>query len=231
VITYGKAHQYSNTLLKLIEKMTRTTWILDAGGGARQISLPNYVNVDIQKTKGMTHIVCDLHCLPLKDNSFDLMISENVLEHVKKPWIAVMELQRVAKSGGIIFVKVAFMQPVHNYPTHYFNMTKEGLLSLFNDTPNFTILKSGVEEDQMPSYTLMLVLSNYLRLLFPRTEERVADVEVFENRVYGGEGVLTKILVWLYSSVLNLLKGLDRRIDIKHAEKLAAGCFLIGRKN
>ena len=231
MITCDKAHHYSSTVLKLIGKMPHTLWLLDAGGGGREISLPNYVNIDIQKTKGTTDILCDLHCLPLKDNSFDLVINESVLEHVRKPWIVVTELKRVTKSGGHIFVKVAFMQPVHNYPTHYFNMTKEGLLSLFNDTPNFTVLMSGVEEDQMPSYTLVFVLSSYLRLLFPRTGERMMDVEVFENRVYGGEGLLTRILVRLYLSALDLLKVLDRRIDKERAEKMAAGFFLLGRKN
>lgn len=231
MITYHKAHHYSNTILGVIEKMPRTIWLLDAGGGSRKISLPNYVNVDIQKNKGMTNIVCDLHFLPLKDNSFDLVINEAVLEHVKKPWVVVNELQRVLRSSGYLYVKVAFMQPVHNYPTHYFNMTKEGLLSLFSDMTDFRILKSGVEEDQMPSYTLMFVLSSYLRSLFPKTGQKMRDVEVFEDRVYGGEGLLTKILVRLYLSVSNLLKVLDRRIDKEHAEKLAAGFFLLGIKD
>jgi ubiquinone/menaquinone biosynthesis C-methylase UbiE len=231
MITCEKAHHYSNTVLRLIEKMPDTIWLLDAGGGPRKISLTNYVNVDIQKNKGMTNVVCDLHCLPLKDDSFDLVINEAVLEHVKKPWVVVNEIQRVLRHGGYLYVKVAFMQPVHNYPTHYFNMTKEGLLSLFDDIAGFRILKSGVEEDQMPSYTLMFVLSSYLRSLFPKTGQKMRDVEVFEDRVYGGEGLLTKILVRLYLSVSNLLKVLDRRIDKEHAEKLAAGFFLLGIKD
>ncbi len=230
MITYHKAHHYSDNILELIEKMSRTIWILDAGGGSRRISLPNYINVDIKKDKDMTNIVCDLHYLPLRDNSFDLVINEAVLEHVKKPWIVVNELQRVIKSGGYLYVKVAFMQPVHNYPAHYFNMTKEGLLSLFSDMTDFRILKSGVDEDQMPSYTLMFVLSNYVRSLFPKTGRKTRDVEVFEERIYGKEGLLTKILVRLYFNVFHLLRILDGRIDKEHVEKLAAGFFLLGMK-
>jgi SAM-dependent methyltransferase len=230
MITYEKAHHYSNTVLKLIQKMPPTIWLLDAGGGARRIWLPNYVNVDIQKNKGMTNVVCDLHHLPLKDNSFDLVISEAVLEHVRSPWVVANELLRTTKPGGQIYVKVAFMQPVHNYPAHYFNMTKEGLISLFSDMTNFTILETGVEEDQMPSYTIMFVLSNYLRSLFRKTGEKTKDIEVFENKVYS-KGLFAWISTRLYLGVFHLLKIFDTRINKEAAEKLAAGLFLLGRKN
>lgn len=230
VITYCKAHRYSNTVLALIHKMPSTIWLLDAGGGSRKISLANYVNADIQRNTGSTDVLCDIHNLPLRDNSFDLVINEAVLEHVKRPWVVVKELERVLRRGGYLYVKVAFMQPVHNYPAHYFNMTKEGLLSLFADMTDFRIVQSGVEEDQMPSYTLMFVLSNYLRALFPQVSEKMGDVEIFEKRLFGERNQLAKIIISFYLGLLNLLKVLDRKIDSEHAEKLAAGFFLLGMK-
>lgn len=43
--------------------------------------------------------------LPFKDNSFDLVILFDVIEHVKKPFITLKESQRVLKKNGILYVE------------------------------------------------------------------------------------------------------------------------------
>jgi len=39
----------------------------------------------------------DAHDLPYQNNSFDCVIANQVLEHVKKPWVCVKEFHRVLK--------------------------------------------------------------------------------------------------------------------------------------
>ena len=68
---------------------------------------------------------------PFKDNSFDAVFSYAVLEHVKQPFQAAKEISRVLKPGGLLRVIVPFLQPLHGFPSHYFNMTQFGLASLF----------------------------------------------------------------------------------------------------
>ena len=73
----------------------------------------------------------DIHGLPFRDNTFSLVYSQAVFEHVANPFGAADELIRVTKPGGIILTEVAFMQPLHAVPYHYFNMTPWGVEELF----------------------------------------------------------------------------------------------------
>ena len=47
------------------------------------------------------------------------------------PFTAAGELVRVTRPGGLILTEVAFLQPLHAVPYHYFNMTYWGVSQLF----------------------------------------------------------------------------------------------------
>lgn len=51
----------------------------------------------------------DLHCLTLPDGAFDLVITQDVFEHVEDPWLGFTEVDRILKPGG----KHIFTVPVH----------------------------------------------------------------------------------------------------------------------
>ncbi|MDO8515572.1 MAG: methyltransferase domain-containing protein [bacterium] len=78
-------------------------------------------------------VVGDIQKLPFKENNFDTIICTQVLEHVKKPWLAVKEMYRVIKPNGYSLVTVPFMLPYHAHPNDYFRYTREGLVSIFED--------------------------------------------------------------------------------------------------
>jgi tetratricopeptide (TPR) repeat protein len=104
--------------------------ILDCGGGDRMLDDPRFVNAEYMHCQ-LPHVYADSLELPFRDASFDLVISQAVLDHVKDPFRAVSEMQRVTKPGGTIWAGMAFMQPVHAVPSHYFNATAWGLEELF----------------------------------------------------------------------------------------------------
>ena len=62
---------------------------------------------------------------------FDAVLSFAVLEHVKDPFACATELCRVLKPGAPLYCQVPFLQPLHGYPHHYYNMTGPGLSNLF----------------------------------------------------------------------------------------------------
>ena len=78
-------------------------------------------------------VVGDIQKLPFKENYFDTIICTQVLEHVKKPWLAVKEMYRVIRPRGYSLVTVPFMLPYHAHPNDYFRYTREGLISLFEE--------------------------------------------------------------------------------------------------
>jgi SAM-dependent methyltransferase len=84
--------------------------------------------------------VVDAHAMPFEDNSFDYVYSLAVFEHLHSRWVAAKEIFRVLKPGGKVYTLTAFMQHVHGYPHHYFNMTHMGAERIFGD---FEIISSG----------------------------------------------------------------------------------------
>jgi len=86
-------------------------------------------------------IVGDVLDMPFKDSSFDTVVSTQVLEHVKKPWIMISEISRILKTGGTCILTAPFITPYHSDPYDYFRFTKDGMLSLFQD--DFEIIECG----------------------------------------------------------------------------------------
>ena len=111
--------------------------LLDCGAGSRSVYYDNVVNYEIARYPS-TDVIGVAEDLPFKDNSFDGVLSYAVLEHVKQPFAAAKEIIRVLKPGGTLRCIVPFLQPLHGFPSHYFNMTQFGLKSLFEDDLDIT---------------------------------------------------------------------------------------------
>jgi len=152
------SHSYTPEMLDLIAAVPSGNWILDCGAGYRSTEFENVVLFEIEAYVSTdVRGVCER--LPFKDNSFDLILSVVVLEHVKDPKAAVAEMTRVLKPGGKIWIDAAFMQPFHGYPNHFFNMTREGLRSLM---PSDVIIEEeAVPEYGTPIWSLSWMLNRY----------------------------------------------------------------------
>lgn len=88
-----------------------------------------------------TMLICDGHNLPFKENTFDGIIVQAVLEHVLDPYICVSELYRVMKMDGIVYAETPFMQQVHGRQFDFTRFTHLGHRRLFR---HFEELESGV---------------------------------------------------------------------------------------
>lgn len=87
-------------------------------------------------------VVGDVLSSPFPDAHFDTIISTQVLEHVRKPWVMVAEIGRILKPGGVCIITAPFMIPYHADPYDYFRYTTEGLKSLFEEE-GFEVVESG----------------------------------------------------------------------------------------
>lgn len=54
---------------------------------------------------------CDMKGVP--DDSFDLVLSCSVLEHIPRFWLAAAEIERVLKPGGVVWIGVPSVWPYH----------------------------------------------------------------------------------------------------------------------
>lgn len=171
------AHGYDGDLLELIAQSPGP--ILDVGAGLRPTYRADVINVEIVPYP-TTDVIGAGEYLPFADEAFDLIISVAVLEHVRDPFAAARELQRILKPGGRIFAAVPFLQPFHAYPNHFYNMTSTGLTNLFS---GLDVERLGVPMSGGPAYTLTWILQAWRNALPPEAaaafnELRVSDLAV-----------------------------------------------------
>lgn len=149
--------------------------VLDCGAGKRPDYLENVVNFEIVPYES-TDVLGVGEDLPFRDGSFDGVLCLNVLEHVKDPFRVAREIARVLKPGGELYCVVPFLQPVHAYPHHYYNMTSQGLCNLFDGRLQVTdtlMLASGV-----PIWTLSSILQIWASGLTGETREKFLNLRV-----------------------------------------------------
>lgn len=114
--------------------------LLDAGAGeckwaehfpeCRYIGLDNKVG-DKTWDFGRVQIEADLtKHIPLEDNSVDIIISIQVVEHLCDPQQALSEMARVLKPGGHLFMTTPFFYQEHQQPYDFYRYTRYGLTHL-----------------------------------------------------------------------------------------------------
>ena len=86
-----------------------------------------YVGIDVTG-QGPT-LLADAHALPFQDASFDVGFSMAVLEHVHNPFLALSEVFRVLKPGGVFLGVASFGEPFH---ASYFHASPWGIASLMH---------------------------------------------------------------------------------------------------
>lgn len=123
--------------------------VYDIGGGAVRIDASRfrkgYVNVDVDASY-KPDIVADVQALPFADGSIDAALCISLLEHVERPDLAVAELHRTLKPGGLIFVTVPFIWPYHAAPGHYqdyWRFSRDALNALFRRFSEVEIVPMG----------------------------------------------------------------------------------------
>ncbi len=186
--------------------------ILDCGSGFPMQDYSNVINLEIEEYAN-TDVISVGEALPFLPDSFDAVFSFSVLEHVKNPFKSANELVRVLKPGGTMYLSVPFLQPVHAYPHHYFNMTGQGLRSLVEESVE--IISSGVPVSGHPLFTLSWILNSWARGL-PR-ESR----EEFENK---------SIKDFLYSPDLLINESYVKEIDSNVLDDIACTTMILGKK-
>lgn len=125
--------------------------LLDVGCGAgpykQYFTQSNYIGLDYPNydkdipPNNALNIAGNVMFLPFKDGSFDGLICTQVLEHVPKPWEAVVQMGRVLKPGGKLLLTVPFFYPLHDEPYDYFRFTSHGVGQLISEA-GFKILES-----------------------------------------------------------------------------------------
>lgn len=129
---------------------------LDVGCGRRSYKEPNCLYLEVYPSVS-ADVVMDPGCTyPIRSGSLDGIGCFAVLEHIPEPWVAAKEFARMLKPGGRVFIDWPFLQPVHGYPSHYYNATREGLRQMFSG--DFTVVSLDTLTNQTPDHTVSWIL-------------------------------------------------------------------------
>ena len=112
----------------------------------------NGLNVDV---------VGDAHELSsfFRGDCFDVVISKAVFEHLAMPWKVVLEINKVLKQNGILYIDTLHTYPLHERPWDFWRFSGEAWKFLLNKWTGFEIIYSTLEspckivpETEIPSW-------------------------------------------------------------------------------
>ena len=107
--------------------------VLDAGAGSSPYA--NYFKNCIYHTadiNGNPTFKCSIDNIPVPDNSYDVIICTEVLEHVKYPDKVIKEFHRILRSGGMLIMTLPQCYGEHS-DDNYFNFLRNGIKLLLQD--------------------------------------------------------------------------------------------------
>lgn len=109
-------HGWSN-LVTLLPRGAGLCLDLGAGDGRHRMPIEQagwmWIGMDIVDCPNLV-MIADAQQLPLVANSIDLVFTNQVLEHLPRPRLAVSEAFRTLKPGGQLVGSVAFLEPFHD---------------------------------------------------------------------------------------------------------------------
>ena len=173
---------------------------------------PNRVGVDIKAGPGVD-VVASVYDLPFDDNSFDIILCLVVLEHLKEPSRAIVEMGRVLKPSGQILVSVPFLLPIHDAPDDFWRFTKYGLEILFKD---WQIEKVAAETDLGETFAVLLQRVGYQTKFYFNP---VAKIIIF---------MLAWILSWWPKTTKHIYGDIKKSLE--EPEAFTSSFFLVARK-
>ncbi len=148
--------------------------VLDAGAGDSPyralFAHTRYEAADICKrtAHGYAHVqhVCDLANIPVEGGRYDLALCTQVLEHVSEPRSVLLELHRVLKPGGQLWISAPLCYEEHEVPHDYYRYTQFGWRHLMQNA-GFEILEIAWVQGYLGTLAYQLNLARHQLPLDP----------------------------------------------------------------
>lgn len=93
------------------------------------------------------------------DESFDLIFSSAVFEHLYAPWIVSEQISLLLKPGGHVFVETHFSYTSHERPWHFFQFSDMALRVLFNRSLGFEVIDAGMDNPMFAFFSAKSIAS------------------------------------------------------------------------
>lgn len=206
---HNSARNVRQALKSLLRKMPESFTGLNIGAGKTTIH-PSIKNLELEPGPNIDYVGSVLE-IPCNDNEFDLVIAQEVFEHVKDPCKAVEEVCRVLKTGGHFYLQLPFIIGFHPCPNDYWRFTNEGIQELLEHS-SFKVVESKITVG--PAVGFYRILVEFLSLCFSL-----------------GIPLLYKPMKLIFAILCWPIKLLDPLLmTFKEANRIAGGYYIIGQK-
>lgn len=101
-----------------------------------------YQNLDLEHADDGTVVGDITACPEITDESYDVVLSVDVFEHIDRPWLAAGEITRILRPGGLAYTSTLFSWRYHPCPIDFWRYTPEALEFLFGE---LTLLDKGFD--------------------------------------------------------------------------------------
>lgn len=103
-----------------------------------------YLGIDLVPGRNVDVVVDDPYQYPFEDNSFDIVLCSNVLEHVEDIYRLTKEIARITKK--YVFITIPNHVPEHDYPTDCWRVYPAGMKFLLEKIAKLKILECDKRE-------------------------------------------------------------------------------------
>lgn len=89
-----------------------------------------YIGIDMEPGPGVDRVASTPYRYPVASASADLVISGQAFEHMEFFWLAWLEMCRIAKPHGLLFLLAPSRGPEHRYPVDCWRFYPDGFRAL-----------------------------------------------------------------------------------------------------
>ncbi len=156
----------------------------------KSFSMAEYVGFDFYPGKNVD-AVGDAHKLSSyfsDQKRFDIIYSSACFEHFAMPWIVALEIAKLLKVGGLVFVETHFSYASHERPWNFFQFSDMALKVLFSEALGFECIEAGMSNPMVGRFSALAdrcLRYQPIKGLFCHSEylgRKVKDVDFFDWR-------------------------------------------------
>ena len=193
----------------------------DVNGSLREVCPvgARYVGVDTGSGKGVDVVIAAGDALPYADASFDVAVTSSTFEHDFMFWESFLELVRVLRPGGLLYLNAPSNSAFHRYPLDCWRFYPDAGLTLMRWAGKkglpVELMESFVAPPQTDTWCdLVAVFRRPMADVAP-PRGRIADRTLAEN-IHSGNGDNLERIDWFIYDMRQLVARDAKILSLEH---------------